>query len=132
MLPFGLGGQPLARPGGVGQGVLEPDVHHRVQVPAVQGGAGAIGVVPVGAGHPPPPLRPVAERHRPGGGGEDLRSGHQQGRVGTGEIAGVGGGLGNGHVPGVGDEPAERGVGDRVVIHPQAAHLRGGDRPFSR
>jgi hypothetical protein len=32
--------------------------------------------------------------------------------------------------PGVGDEPAERGVGDRVVIDPQAVHLHGDHRAF--
>jgi hypothetical protein len=32
--------------------------------------------------------------------------------------------------PGVGDEPAERGVGDRVVIDPQAVHLYGDHRAF--
>jgi len=132
VFPLGLGGQPLAGPGGVGQCVLQPDMHHRVQVPAVQGGARAVRVTPVGAGHPAPPLGPVGQRHRPRGGGEDLRPGHQERRVGAGEIARIGRGLGDGHVPGVGHEPAERGVGDRVIIDPHALHLGGGDRSFLR
>jgi hypothetical protein len=40
------------------------------------------------------------------------------------------GGLGDGHVPGAGHEPAERGVGDGVIIHPHAVHPYGGDRSF--
>jgi hypothetical protein len=39
--------------------------------------------------------------------------------------------LGNGHVSGVGDESAERGVRHRMIIDPQALRLSGDDRPLS-
>ena len=64
VLPLGLGRQRLARPGGVGLGVLVGDVHDRVLGAARERGAGALGVPPAGAGRPRPPLAQVPEVDR--------------------------------------------------------------------
>src|SRR5262249_20321018 len=48
--PLGLGGQPLARPFGVGNRVEPGDVDDGVVVLALDGTAGSFGMAPVGAG----------------------------------------------------------------------------------
>src|SRR3954447_11486939 len=132
VLPLRLGGQPAAGPAGVGDRVGMGHVHDRVQVPAVQGGARALRVPPVGPGHPVPPGGPVLQRHRPRGGDEHQRAGQQQTGIGTGEGGRVGGLFGDGDVPGVLDEPAERGIGDRVLVDPQVPHDCRPDRRLLR
>src|SRR5690606_11478500 len=55
VLPLGLGGEPNARPGAVGQGVVVRDVHHRMVPAAVETGGGALGAAPVGTVDLTPP-----------------------------------------------------------------------------
>src|SRR5918996_5356747 len=55
-LPLGLGGQLLARPGGIRLHVVPPHVDDRVVVEAFERALWAPGVAPRGAGHVDPPL----------------------------------------------------------------------------
>ena len=131
-LPFGLGGQFLARPGGVGVGVLRGHVGDRVAVKAAHGAARTRRAAPAGTGRVPPPLRDVPQVDRPAGGEEDQRAGAQQRRVRAGVLRRVEWPLRDRDVPGRRHEPAELGDGDRVIVDPEAVDLDAADRPLLR
>ena len=108
-LPLGLRRQALAAPRGVGIGIGERDVHHRVIVTARDARARAARRAPARPRAEAPPLRRVLEVDRPGAHREERRSR----RVGT---------LGDRQVTGRGDELGEGTVRDRRAIH-----VKGGD-----
>jgi hypothetical protein len=62
VLPLRLGGQAQARPSAVGKGVVPGNMDDRMICPGVEGRTAALGALPAGAGHLPPPLRPTTAR----------------------------------------------------------------------
>jgi hypothetical protein len=131
-LPFGLGWELLARPRGVGVGVLGRDVGDRVLVEAVQGAARAARVAPVRARGVAPPLGHVAQAHRAPGRVEHQRAGVQQGRVGVRVLGRVERALGHRDVAGRLREAAELGHRDRAGVDPEGVDLDPADRALLR
>ena len=132
VLPLGLGRQILAGPGGVRHGVLPADVHHRVvrAIPPVA--ARTVGLSPLRALLPAPPLRPVVQRDRDRRLGEHLRPRHEQVGIGAREVGGIQRQLRHGDVTGLGDEGRELRVRDRVRSPAQVRHLDLDDRVLLR
>src|SRR5205814_7508125 len=72
-LPLGFGGQLLARPGCVGDGILVGDVGHRVALASGGGALRALGLAPERARDVAPPRAHVAEIDGPARLAEDQR-----------------------------------------------------------
>ena len=131
-LPFGLGRELLAGPCGIGLGVVVGDVGDGMALAAVEGAARPLGVAPLGAGDPGPPVRVVVEVDRASGPLKDQRAGDEQVGVGAGVVGRVGWLLGQGDVTGRVHESPELGHRDRVVIHPEAVDGDVVDRALLR
>ena len=84
--------------------------------------AGLVFIGVIGFGGRPPP-GPVIQGHRARGRDEHLRPSHQKVRIRSRKIVRIRRAFGDRDVPTVLDEPAELGIGDRVLIHPQVGHL---------
>jgi len=117
VLPLGLGRQPDARPGAVGQRVGEGDMHDRVVHSVLDRGVPAFGMAPVGPEH----LAPPGRLGRASGGWEVL--GQQPAEHERPAVA-----LGLGHVPGRVDERGEARVGHRDRVDPEGAEGHPADR----
>ena len=137
-LPFGLGGQPLARPAAVGERVFVGDVHDGVVVLALDRARGALRMTPVRAGRPGPPVEVVVGGLVGRGRREDERAGlqHLVGRLGRAfgdlllELLPVDRALGDGLVARRLGEGAELRVGDLGGVDPEAADLHAVLRRF--
>ena len=78
---------------------------------------------PAGSGNVAPPLQRIVEHHGGVGRGEDHRAGHQQGRIGSGEILRARLALRDRHVARGADELLELLVGHFRDIHPKAIDI---------
>ena len=115
-LPLGLAGEGGAGPGRVGLRIRQRHLHHRMVEPVVDGTAGALGMAPVGPGHPLPP----AELLQGLAGGGEPEHHRARASLGGGELRELllgQGPLRLGAVAGGGHEGGEGAVG----------HLRAGD-----
>jgi hypothetical protein len=131
--PFGLGGQFLAGPSGVGFDVPTGDVDYRVVVEPADVAARPIGPPPpIGAEFERPPFSPVAQIHGLLGRRKDQRAGLEHVRQSAWIILRVRCDLGNGDVAGRIDEFAELAIGDRCAVHPELVHGDAVDRRFLR
>ena len=119
-LPLRLGRQLLARPGGVGLGILVGDVRDRMVVAAVDRRALAARSLPERAGDVLPPVPVVVEVHGAGRSSEDERSRDEQVGVGIGVVRRVERSLRDGDVVRLADEATELGRRDRLLVHPEA------------
>src|SRR5690348_11190405 len=76
--PFGLSRQALAGPPRVGGRIIPRDVDDRVIVFSIKIAVGTVGLPPVGAGRPTPPLRIIAEINWPVGRRKDKRTRYER------------------------------------------------------
>ena len=121
-LPLGLGGKLFAHPARVGRDVLVGDMHHRMPLPAVEGAAGALGVAPVRSRHISPPVVVVAQVDAVGRLSEHHGTGHEHFRPRPRIVGRIGRSLCHRDVSSCLHEAPELGVGDSVLVHPEAVY----------
>ena len=129
-LPFGLGWQGLARPGGEGRRVLVSDVRDRMPVTPVDAATRSFRVPPLRSRDPGPPVAGIAEVDGALRLGEDKRARHEDVRCRARVLRRVRRAFGDGHVTGGPHEPPELGDGHGVLIHPEAADADPVHRPL--
>src|SRR5688572_8073928 len=96
-------------------------MQHGVTLPAVEIRAWPLGVAPVGARQPIPPVVVIVTRNRSRWLAEDDRAGDERFGCGAGVEGGVGRTLGHGDVAGGLHEATKGGIGDLVAVDPEAA-----------
>src|ERR1044071_8099066 len=118
-LPYRLGRQLFSEPFGVGDGVLEGDVHDGMARALFDGALRSLGVAPIGAGNVAPPLEAIPEIHRTGGLAEDDGGGHEHLRLRAGIVGGIRRPLGDGDVARRLDESAKIVIRYGVLVDPK-------------
>ena len=130
VLPLSLGRQLLAGPRGVRFGVPVGHVGHRVALSSVQCAVRALGMTPLSAGRPAPPVPHVTQVDRPGGLMKDQRSRDQHLGIGAGVISRIGSLLSPGDVTGGLHKAAELGDRHRMLVDPEPVHRDAMHRAF--
>ena len=129
-LPLRLRRELLPGPPRVRLRILVRDVHDRVVVATVDGGALSAGVLPVRAGDVLPPVAVVVEVHWPARCAEHQRSGHEQLGIGVGVLVRVERPLGERHVRRLAHETPELRGRDRLLVHPEPVDRDAMHRAF--
>ncbi len=119
IFPFGFGWQRLPGPGRIGFHILHRDMYNRMIPKPVQLGVRPGRVTPVGSEGPLPPLAPVIQPNRPGGGHENQRRRLQHLRQRTRIILRPGRHFGDGHIAGCFHKRGELPVGHRRPVDPE-------------